>query len=67
MPDVTERNTKTSQTTKEITPTDIKEIRVAESDLFLGSKYLRAIFSSNTNATSLLYTSHGDEELDHIS
>jgi hypothetical protein len=47
MPAVTERKIRTSQTTREITRTDINEIRAVESDFFLGIRYLRATLSSN--------------------
>jgi len=40
MPVVTDRKTKTSHTTSEITNTDINEISAVESDFFLGIKYL---------------------------
>lgn len=53
IPDVTERKTRANQTTKEITNTDIIDTNVDVSDFFWGSKYLRAILSSNTYFASL--------------
>ena len=47
MPAVTERKTRTSHTTREMTRTERIEIKAVESDLFLGIKYLRATESSN--------------------
>jgi hypothetical protein len=47
MPVVTDKKTRTSHTTKEMTKTDMREIKAVDSDLFLGIKYLRATDSSN--------------------
>ena len=47
IPVVTDKNTRTSQTTREITTIDIKEISAVERDFFLGTKYFRATDNSN--------------------
>jgi hypothetical protein len=47
MPAVTDKKTKTSHTTSATTVTDIKDINAVDSDFGFGSKYLRAMRSSN--------------------
>lgn len=56
MPAVTDKNTSTSQTTREITTTDINEINAVERDLFLGIRYFRATLSSNNYYLASLKT-----------
>lgn len=52
MPEVTDKKTSTSQTTREMTSTDIREIKAVERDFFLGIKYFRATVSSNKDLLS---------------
>jgi hypothetical protein len=47
IPVVTDKKTTISQTTKDITKTDIIDIKAVERDFFLGSKYLKAMKNSN--------------------
>ena len=54
IPFVTERNTSTSQTTREITNTDMSEMSAVDKDLLLGTKYFRAICHSNKISLSFL-------------
>jgi hypothetical protein len=47
IPVVTDKNTSISQTTRDITKTDITDIKAVDRDFFLGSRYLKAMKNSN--------------------
>ena len=47
IPLVTDKKTMTNHTTKDITTTEINEIKVVDRDRFFGIKYLSAMKSSN--------------------